>query len=97
VFAVSPGGVLLWFVFLAEQMVEANYQQIVGPQQLHLDLGVSKQVMVRLAAMKKAIYSTSLFAGPTFMNFKAIFLIFKASQLVSNAVGRLPGLCGVDE
>lgn len=67
--AVSPGGAVLWFVFLAEQVVEANHQQVVGPTQLHLDLGVSKQVMVSLAAMKKAIYSTSLFSCPSFVNF----------------------------
>ena len=46
VFAVSPGGAGLWLVFLAHQLVEANLQKDVGPLQLHLNLGVSKQMMV---------------------------------------------------
>jgi hypothetical protein len=46
VFAVSPSISALWLVFLAEQMVEANLQKVVGPTQLHLDLGVSKQMIV---------------------------------------------------
>jgi hypothetical protein len=53
VFAVNPGGVVLWLVFLADQLVEANLQKSVGPLQLHLNLGVSKQMMVLLAAMNK--------------------------------------------
>lgn len=97
VFAVSPGGAGLWLVFLAHQLVEANLQKDVGPLQLHLNLGVSKQMMVWLAATKKYIYSTSLFSAPLFKIFKGIFLMLKLSHLVPREVCGLSGLCRVEE
>ena len=97
VFAVSPGGAVLWRVFLADHLMEANLQKGVGPLQLHLNLGVSKQMMVWLAAMNKYIYSTGLFSAPSFKIFKGIFLMLKLSQLVSSEVCGLSVLCCVEE
>jgi hypothetical protein len=42
VFAVSPSGAAIWLAFLAEMIVDAILQTVVGSKQLHLDLGVSK-------------------------------------------------------
>jgi len=46
VFAVNPGGATPWRVFPADHLVEATLQKGVGLLQLHLNLGVSKQIMV---------------------------------------------------
>jgi hypothetical protein len=89
--------VVLWLVFLADQFVEANLQTGVGPLQLHLNLGVSKQMMVWLAVVNKCIYSTGLFSAPSFKIFKGIFLMLKLSQLVSSEVRELSGLGRVEE
>jgi hypothetical protein len=78
-------------------MVEANLQKVVGPTQLHLDLGVSKQMIVWLVAMKNYFYSSFLFLAPSFKFFKAICLMLKLSQLVSSEVRQLLGLCRVEK
>jgi hypothetical protein len=77
-------------------LAEANLQKSAGPLQLHLNLGVLKQMMVWLAAMNKYIYSTCLFSAPSLKIFKGIFLMLKLSQLVYREVRGLSGICRVE-